>query len=79
MTSQGSAHGCFTRALTTRNLFRAELAPRQMRDPSLLVLVDYLELLADARLDKFDKAAVKWHGRLELGRDYGRSLSRRSR
>ena len=37
-----------------------------MRDPSLLVLVDYLELLADIRPDKFDRAAVRWHGRLEL-------------
>ena len=37
-----------------------------MRDPSLLVLVDYLELLAEVRPDKFDRAAVRWHGRLEL-------------
>jgi hypothetical protein len=37
-----------------------------MREPSLLVVVDYLELLADARPDKFDRAAVKRHGRLEL-------------
>ena len=37
-----------------------------MRDPSLLVLVDYLELLADVRPDKFDRAAVRWHGQLEL-------------
>lgn len=37
-----------------------------MRDPSLLVLVDYLELLADVRPDNFDRAAVRWHGRLEL-------------
>jgi hypothetical protein len=66
MTSQGSAHGRFTRALKTRNLFQAELALREMRDASLLVLVDYLELLADVRPDKFDRAAVKWHGRLEL-------------
>ena len=36
-----------------------------MRDPSLLVLVDYL-VLADQRPDKFDRAAVRWHGRLEL-------------
>jgi len=37
-----------------------------MRDPSLLLLVHYLELLADARPDKFDRAAVRWHCRLEL-------------
>ena len=33
--------------------------------PSLLVAPD-LELLADLRPDKFDRAAVRWHGRLEL-------------
>jgi len=34
--------------------------------PTLLVLVDYLELLAGIRPGKFDRAAVRWHGRLEL-------------
>ena len=66
MTSQGSAHGRFTRAIQRRNLFQAELALREMGTPSLSVLVDYLELLADVRPDKFDRAAVRWHGRLEL-------------
>ena len=66
MTSQGTAHGRFTLAIQQRDLFQAELALREMRDPSLLVLVDYLELLADVRPDKFDRAAVRWHGRLEL-------------
>jgi hypothetical protein len=37
-----------------------------MGTPSLLVLIDYLELLADVRPDKFDRAAVRWHGRLEI-------------
>ena len=37
-----------------------------MGTPSLLVAPDYLELLADVRPDKFDRAAVRWHGRLEL-------------
>jgi hypothetical protein len=32
----------------------------------LLVALEYLELLADVRPDKFDPAAVRWHGRLEL-------------
>ena len=36
-----------------------------MRDPSLLVALDYLELLADVRLDKFDRAAVRWYERLQ--------------
>ena len=66
MTSQGTAHARFTRALATRNLFQAELALREMRDPSLLVLVDYLELLAEVKPEKLEPAAVRWHGRLEL-------------
>ena len=37
-----------------------------MRDPSLLVLAAYLELQADVRPSEFDRAAVRWHGRLEL-------------
>ena len=66
MASQGTAHGRFTRAIQRRNLFQAELALREMAPPSLLVLVDYLELLVEVRPDKFDRAAVRWHGRLEL-------------
>ena len=37
-----------------------------MGTPSPVVALDYLELLADVRPDKFDRAAVRWHGRLEL-------------
>jgi hypothetical protein len=66
MTSQGTASGRFTRAIQRRNLFDAEIALREMGTPSLLVALNYLELLADVRPDKFDRAAVKWHGRLEL-------------
>jgi hypothetical protein len=65
MTSQGSASGRFTRAIKQRNLFQAELALREMGTPSLLVALEYVELLADVRPDKFDRAAVRWHGRLE--------------
>jgi hypothetical protein len=66
VTSQGTEHGRFTRAVQRRNLFQAELALREMGTPSLLVALDYLELLAEVRPDKFDRAAVRWHGRLEL-------------
>jgi len=52
-------------AVQRRNLFQAELALREMAPPSLLMPVDYLELLADVRPDKFDRAAARWHGRLE--------------
>jgi hypothetical protein len=67
MTSQGSAHGRFTRAIKQRNLWAAEMAMREMRTtPSLQDALDYLELLAQVRPDRVGRAAVRWHGRLEL-------------
>lgn len=67
MTSQGTAHGRFTRAIQQRNLFAAELALKEMGTPSLLVALDYLVLIADERPPrKYPRAAVRWHGRLEL-------------
>ena len=66
MTSQGTASGRFTRAIQRRNLFQAELALREMRDPSLLVALEYLVLLAELKPERFPTAAVRWHGRLEL-------------
>jgi hypothetical protein len=66
MTSQGSASGRFTRAIQQRNLFAAEVALREMGNPSLLVALDYVILLAELRPDKAKVAALRWHGRLEL-------------
>ena len=66
MTSQGTASGRFTRAIQQRNLFDAQIALREMRDPSLLVALDYLALLAEVKPERFPAAAVHWHGRLEL-------------
>jgi hypothetical protein len=66
MTSQGSAHGRFTRAMQRRNLFDAEIAIREMRGASLLLLIDYLDLLAETKPEKLEQAALRWHGRLEL-------------
>jgi len=65
MTSQGTAHGRFTRAIGTRNLWAAETAMRELGNVSLLDALEYLELLATQRPDRFDRAAVRWHGRLE--------------
>ena len=42
MTSQGTASGRFTRAVQTRNLFMAEVALKEMGNPSLLLALDYL-------------------------------------
>ena len=45
---------------------RAELALREMGRPSLLVALDYLDLLAEVKPEKLERAAVRWHGRLEV-------------
>lgn len=66
MTSQGTAHGRFTRAIKTRNLWAAEMALREIGNPSLLDALDYLDLLAEIRPEKLAAAALRWHGRLEI-------------
>jgi hypothetical protein len=67
MTSQGTPSGRFDRAIKMRNLWAAEMATREMRGtPSLLQALDYLELLAAVRPDRVGRAAVRWHGRLEV-------------
>ncbi len=65
MTSQGSAHGRFARALKQRSVFGAEMAMREMGWVSLLDALDYLALLAEVQPEKVGRAAVRWHGRLE--------------
>jgi hypothetical protein len=66
MTSQGSAHGRFTRALAQYNLFAADLAAREMGGLSLVDALDYLGLLAEARPERLERASIRWHGRLKL-------------
>ena len=56
MTSQGTAHGRCTRAIQQRNLLRAELALREMRTPSLLAALDYLELHAEVKPETLEAA-----------------------
>lgn len=66
MTSQGTAHGRFTRAIQTRNLFQAELAAREMRGLSLPDALELVILIAAVRPDRLERAAIRWHGRLEI-------------
>ena len=54
MTSQGSASG------------RAEVALREMGNPSLTLALDYVILLAQLQPAKAKTAALRWHGHLEL-------------
>jgi len=65
MTSQGSAHGRFTRAIQTRNLWAAEISLRELGGVSLEDALSYLDLLAELKPEKLERAAVRWHGRLE--------------
>lgn len=65
VTSQGSAHGRFARAIKRRNLWTAEIALRELGDVSLVDALDYLDLLAEQKPEKLERAAVRWHGRLE--------------
>lgn len=41
------------------------MAMREMGQVSLILALDYLALLAQQRPDRFDRAAIRWHGRLE--------------
>lgn len=66
MTSQGTAHGRFTRAIQQRNLWAAESSLRELgHAPSLEDALSYLALLAEVKPEKLERAAVRWHGRLE--------------
>jgi hypothetical protein len=66
MTSQGSPRSRFARAVQTRNAFLAEVALREMGNPTLLEALDFLDLLAEGKASKLEAAAIRWHGRLEL-------------
>jgi hypothetical protein len=65
VTSQGSAHGRFTRAIQQRNLWAAETSLRELGTASLEDALGYLDLLAEQKPEKLERAAVRWHGRLE--------------
>jgi hypothetical protein len=66
MTSQGSAHGRFTRAIKTRSLFQAEAAARELRGLSLADALELVVLIAAQRPDRLERVAIRWHGRLEV-------------
>jgi hypothetical protein len=42
------------------------MALREMGEVTLLEALDYLALLAELRPDRVERAAVRWHGRLEM-------------
>src|SRR4051794_29913704 len=65
MTSQGTASGRFTRAIQQRNLWAAEMSLRELGEaPNLEYALAYLDLLAEQKREKLERACVRWHGRL---------------
>jgi hypothetical protein len=60
MTSQGSAHARFTRAIHRRQRFAAETAARELEGLSLTdaLRLDFADREADRR--RYERAAVRW-------------------
>jgi hypothetical protein len=75
VTSQGSAVGRFQREIGRRNLPGAELAARELTVVSLESALALVVLYAEAKSDKFERAAVRWLGMLLLERPMPISLA----
>lgn len=60
MTSQGTAHGRFQRAIHARNIAQADLAARELGGLSLADALSLCELLADANPARFERAVPRW-------------------
>lgn len=68
MTSQGTAHGRFQRAIQRRHLNAAEMAARKMGSLSLIDALSLVVCYAQAGSPKFEAAAVRWLTRIALER-----------
>jgi hypothetical protein len=64
MTSQGTAHGRFTRAIRDRHIRLAEMAAREMGELALADALDFCLLLAEADPERWPRASARWLGRL---------------
>ena len=60
MTSQGSAHGRFARAINRRDVQAAEMAAREMGGLSLADALLLCELLANVDPARYERAALRW-------------------
>ena len=60
VTSQGSAHGRFTRAIRARNVFQAELAALELEGVSLDDALQLVYLYAEAGSSKYEKAVRRY-------------------
>jgi hypothetical protein len=64
MTSQGTPHGRFQRAIHRRNVQNAEMAAREMGGLSLADALSLCELHANADPARYERAALRWLQRL---------------
>ena len=60
MTSQGTPHGRFQRAINRRHVQAAEMAAREMGGLSLSDALSFCELLANADPARYERAAFRW-------------------
>lgn len=68
VTSQGSPHGRFQRAVSRRNVLLAETAARELGRLSLIDALSLVVIYAATGSPKFEAAAVRWLARLALER-----------
>ena len=66
MTSQGTSHGRFQRAIQRGQLFHAELAARELGSLTLADALALTALIAKEDPARYGRAAVRWHGRFAL-------------
>ena len=68
MTAQGHPLSRFRRAVDRGNLLEAEASAREFGRLDLADALELLSLIAEREPDRYERAAVRWHGRLELER-----------
>lgn len=66
MTSRGSRHGRFRRAIDHGNVWSADAAARELGGLELDDALDLLLLIAAKEPARFQRAAVRWHARFAL-------------
>jgi len=69
LTAEGSTYARFRRAIERGNLVEAEASARELHTVSLVDALDYVDLLATRAPERFQRAALRWHSRLE--REHG--------
>lgn len=65
LTSQASPYDRFRRAIDRGNLIEADSAARELGHLNLPDALDYCDLLARQAPERFERAALRWHGRWE--------------